>query len=58
MLSPAPGLFQRELTEDSTIGQVHLKKGTLVDSIWIGILFNPDTFENPLDFNPERWEKG
>lgn len=57
MFNPAPGLFQRELTEDTTLGKVPLKKGVLIDSIWVAILFNPTTFADPLEFKPERWEK-
>ena len=57
MFNPAPGLFQREASEDTTLGKVPIKKGVLIDAIWVGILFNPATFEDPLEFRPERWEK-
>jgi cytochrome P450 len=50
------GMFTRKPTEDTTLGGVPIKKGTLIDAFWINIMYNPETFENSMEFIPERWE--
>ena len=52
MLSSAVNLFTRRLAQDTTIGGVPVSKGTLIDCTWISILYNPQVFENPMDFIP------
>lgn len=34
-----------------------ISKGTLIDTSFIPALYDPNTFEQPLEFIPERWEK-
>jgi cytochrome P450 len=36
---------------------ISFKKGTTFGATWIPHLNNPDIFEQPLEFIPERWEK-
>ena len=57
IFSSAPFNFQRKASKDITVGGVTLAKGTLVDRSWINYLHNPQLFENPHEFIPERWEK-
>jgi cytochrome P450 len=57
IFTSAPGMFTRETNEDTIIGGVAVKKGTLLDFGWLSIFYNPELFENPHEFIPERWEK-
>ena len=34
-----------------------IPKGTMLDGSWVSAFYNPDIFENPHDFLPERWER-
>ena len=53
---PSIGIFDREVKEEMEIGGVRLEKGTCVAAQWPSFLFNPNNFDSPLEFNPERWE--
>jgi cytochrome P450 len=57
MYSSSIGLFDRILAEDLEMFGVSFKKGTVFGVCWVAHLHNPDIFENPLEFFPERWEK-
>ena len=52
-----PSTFNRELSEETTLGGVGLERGMLLNSCWLSIFYNPDIFEDPLEFIPERWER-
>lgn len=41
------GLFQRELSEDGTIGGVTFKKGVRFDTLLVSTLYDPKRFEKP-----------
>ena len=32
-----------------------IKKGTLIECTWLNVFYNEKLFENPMDFNPDRW---
>ena len=55
MYNPATNFFQREVTQDTTLGGVWLKKGLLLDVIYYNNGFDSKIFENPHEFIPERW---
>ena len=38
------------------IGDLPIKKGTTITAATTINLYNPDYFEDPLKFRPERWE--
>ena len=52
---PATSLFPRILTENASIGDINLKKGTMVNVSILGSSQNPKYFPHPEDFRPERW---
>lgn len=60
MASSIINSFTKTAAEDLTLGNVPIKKGTLIESTWLNIFYNPQIFENPHEFTPERWqtEKG
>ena len=57
MYSSSGGLFPRVASEDMTLFGVPIPKGSFIGANWASALFDPEIFENPHDFNPERWEK-
>jgi cytochrome P450 len=50
-------MFDRVLAEDAEMFGVSFQKGASFGAVWIPYLHNPETFEKPLEFIPERWEK-
>lgn len=52
---PAPTNFFRKVTTDHKIFDIQLKKGDYVQPEYISLLFNPKYFENPTQYNPNRW---
>lgn len=52
---PGPLSAPREFTEDCTLGNYHIKKGTrLITNLW-KIQTDPSIWEDPLEFKPERF---
>lgn len=50
-----PTLLPHLLETDDTVGGYHLEKGTvLIQNTW-GINHDPEVFENPEEFNPDRF---
>ena len=56
MFSSSGGLFPRVASEDTTLFGVPIKKGTFIAVNWTASLHNPEVFEDPLEFKPDRWE--
>ncbi|KAL4456121.1 hypothetical protein ABPG74_014082 [Tetrahymena malaccensis] len=52
---PAVGVLPRVCIKDHKVGQIEMKKGMLMDTHFIGVLNNPKYYDNPQDFNPDRW---
>jgi len=52
---PVPGVFFREAMDDNYLGNIKIKKGTLVTVSLPMIHFNPHNYQDPEKFNPERW---
>jgi len=56
---PVPGVFFREALDDNFLGDIKIKKGTLVTLCLPMIHNNPRVYEDPEKFKPERWlDKG
>ncbi|KAL5531019.1 hypothetical protein ACEPAG_3895 [Sanghuangporus baumii] len=62
-LCPSDAFIPRQLTEDVIIDvarprseKMFLKNGSIVMFDLVGIFRNPDTFQDPDIFRPERWE--
>ena len=55
MLGPLNMVLFREAIEDNYLCGVPVKKGTKININWIGNHFNPEYFEDPYEFRPERW---
>ncbi|MED6146356.1 hypothetical protein PIB30_033658 [Stylosanthes scabra] len=52
---PGPLSAPREFTEDCTLGGYHIKKGTrLITNLW-KIQTDPNVWEDPMEFKPERF---
>jgi len=54
-LYPSVPFFAREITEDSTINNMHVKKGTQVLLYVFGMQRNPKLYPEPEKFIPERF---
>jgi len=55
MSTPVLGVFPRKALKDHKIGDIHVRKGDIVNLDFMFNHFNPVHFENVDDFNPERW---
>ncbi|KAJ2918167.1 hypothetical protein MD484_g2259, partial [Candolleomyces efflorescens] len=53
----APFAIPHKSTEDDYYDGYHIPKGTIVLANAWAALHDPDVFENPLEFSPERWIK-
>jgi cytochrome P450 len=52
---PANGIFIREATNDHMLGDLKIKKGTLIMISSLTNHYNDENFENASEFRPERW---
>ena len=57
MYPPIPSLVLREANQDHYVGDFFVKKGTIVNTLFIVNSYNPKYFDDPEDFNPSRWFK-
>ena len=57
LYTPAPFMFPRKAQADHMLGDIHIKKGTSVRPTPIFNYANPNYFEEPKKFKPERWLK-
>ena len=48
-------MFPRVALNDHFIEDLKIYKGDLVNVSIYGMNINPNVFENPLEFNPDRW---
>jgi len=55
MYTPTPILFDRIALQDHTLGPFTIKKGTVVIPALITLNFDPDFYNSPNKFTPERW---
>ncbi|KAM3142823.1 hypothetical protein pb186bvf_005207 [Paramecium bursaria] len=55
--SPSDGLIPRVAAKDHYVGQIFVKKGTMVDIGLIPITTHPKYFENSQEFDIDRWMK-
>lgn len=55
MYSPVPNLIEREAVEDHYIGEYYIKKNTRIFVSLLPNNFNDKIYDNPNEFNPERW---
>ena len=53
--SPALTTTPRIATQDFMLGEIGVKKGTVVTVDLMGLAFNPKYFSQPEEFRPERW---
>lgn len=53
--SPSPQLADRVAVQDHKLGDLNIKKGTIVSITVAATGFHPDFFENESTFDPERW---
>ncbi|MGO4772105.1 cytochrome P450 [Flavobacterium sp. W22_SRS_FK3] len=54
-LYPPAWITDRQNVADDTIGQFYIKKGTLIGVSFYELHRNPKYWENPNEFNPERF---
>ncbi len=52
---PANGIFIREATQDHMMGDIKIKKGTLVMTSSMSNHYNAEYFPEPTKYIPERW---
>ena len=55
LANPAPIVVPRQALNDHNLKDLHVKKGTRVLFFTNINGVNPEYFENPTEFNPERW---
>ena len=53
--TPAPSTFPRIAIEDHKLGDLSIKKGTLVRPDFFTMFFDEKYFKNPEEFDPARW---
>ena len=57
MYSPAPGIFPRIASQDVIINGTKIKKGAKVRVNTLPLWFSEEYFDNPFEFNPNRWKE-
>jgi len=55
MQTPVAAIFTRQAAKDHNLGEIQIKKGTLVSLDYFYNNFNPAYFDDVDDFKPERW---
>lgn len=55
MFPAVPQIVMREATRDHYLGDVFIEKGTIVCLEIVAHHFKEEVFENPHEFNPNRW---
>jgi len=55
--SPVTGIMLREAVSDHMMGDIRIKKGTVVGIDWGKMSFNPKVYDDAEKFKPERWLK-
>jgi len=53
--SVVPCSLPRETTHDVKIGEHLLPKGTMIMPYTASVHWDPEVFEDPMNYNPERW---
>ena len=53
--APVPLIMPRRALEDHYMGDIFVKKGTLMSADLLGRNFSYQNYENPDEFKPERW---
>ena len=53
---PAFALFFRKSQKDHYLANIPVSKGTIINMNAIPNRYNPETFEEPFEFRPERWQ--
>ncbi|KAI8089192.1 cytochrome P450 [Halteromyces radiatus] len=56
--NPVLGTTAREVMEDTYLGQIFLPRGSLVSADILNVHRNPEVWESPLVFNPDRFLPG
>lgn len=55
MYGPGNALFVREVAKPHQIKGIQLDKGHLINASFVPNNYNPVYYDNPFEFNPERW---
>jgi len=55
VVTPAPMIFTRKAQQDHTLGNLKIKKGTLVTMNMLANNYNPKIHNEPTKFDPDRW---
>jgi len=53
--TPVPWILMRDSLEDHSVGDIKIKKGTLVKCEFFPSFYSTKYFEDPEEFKPERW---
>lgn len=57
MFTPAVGIFDRVAIQDLIIGDIPVKKNTIVNYFPTKSLYSEDIFPDAKTFKPERWDE-